>query len=99
MKNETNRNELNTSFKPDCVHCNNCKPQLLEGKGRTRTQLPNGQLSEETVCDMYEIICTSDDKSKGFVFTPYEILEPDVCPMHLPKKKISLFRKIFQSFF
>lgn len=97
MKNETNRNELNTSFKPDCVHCNNCKPKLLKGHGRTRTRLSNGQWSEETVCDMYEIKCTSDGKSKGYVFTPYETLEPDVCPMY-PQKN-SLFRKIFQSFF
>lgn len=94
MKNET-RNEL----KHECVHCDYCKPKVLNGKGRTRTQLPNGQCGKETVCDMYEIICTLDGKSKGYVFTPYEDLEPDICPMHPSKKKISLFRRIFQSFF
>ena len=94
MKNET-RNEL----KLDCVHCDNCKPKLLEGRGRTRTKLPDGQWSEETICDMYEIICTFDGKSKGYVFSPYEDLKPDICPIIHKKKKIGLFRKIFQSFF
>ena len=99
MKNETSRNELKSSFRPNCVECDNCRPKILGGQGRTRTQLPNGQWSEETICNMYDIICAIDGKSKGKVFTPYENLEPEICPMHSQKKKIGLFRKIFQSFF
>lgn len=98
MKSEKQRrNKLDISSERDCVHCNNCHPKVIEDAGRTRTQLPNGQWSEETVCDMYDIICTIDKKSKGFVFSPYESLAPVNCP--LEKKKDGLFRKIFQSFF
>ena len=86
-------------LKCDCVHCDQCIPKLLKDEGRTCKLLPNGQFGEESVCDMYEIICALDEKSKGYVFSPYEDLEPDVCPMQSPKKKTSLFRKIFQSFF
>lgn len=96
MKNERRRNKLNSSER-DCVNCHKCHPKVIEDGGRTKTQLANGQWSEEKVCDVYEIICTLDKKSKGFVFSPYESLEPDICP--LQKKKDGLFRKIFQSFF
>lgn len=93
------KNETRNGLKLECVHCDKCNPKLLEGAGRTRTQLPNGQWGEETVCDMYDIICILDGKSKGYVFSPYEDLEPEICPIYSPKKKIGLFRKIFQSFF
>lgn len=98
MKNEEIRNELDTSFIPNCVECDNCNPKLLEGQGRTRIQLPNGQWSEETICNMYDLICTIDGKTKGKVFSPYDTLNPGICPK-LHKRKVNLFRKIFQSFF
>lgn len=98
MKNEKQRtNKINISSEHDCVHCDKCHPKLIKDGGRTRTLLPNGQWSEETVCNMYDIICAIDRKSKGFVFSPYETLTPDICP--LQKKKYNWFRKIFQSFF
>lgn len=98
MKNgKLRENKINVSSEHDCVRCNKCCPKLIEDGGRSRTQLPNGQWSEETVCDMYNIICAIDKQSKGFVFSPYESLHPDICP--LQKKNEGLFRKIFRSFF
>ena len=90
---EDNRNE-----QVNCVECTNCEPKLLKAQGRTRTLLPNGQWSETTICDVYEIICKEDGKTKGKVFTPYETLRPESCPK-LPKKKVSLLRKFFCYFF
>lgn len=120
MKNEvtstSSRNRLDTPLKEhfecDCVHCNNHQHKLMKDKGITRTKLPNGQWSKATACDVYEITCTLDNKIKGYIFTPYEMLEPNLCPMYpenqlhkqntdikLKKGKTSLLKRIFQSFF
>ena len=76
MKNEINRNEL-----VNCVECDKCKPELLKDQGLSCTLLSNGQWSRVSVCDLYKIICTIDATTKGYVFTPYETLHPDICPL------------------
>ena len=87
------KNEKRIDTKPECVHCDECIPELLKDAGRTYVQLQNGQWSEEIVCDMWEIRCGLDGENKGFVYAPYEDLYPTTCP-----KERSLLEKIFQFF-
>lgn len=71
-----------------------------------RTLLEDGRWSEESIIDLYEIHCSIDRKIKGYIFTPYERLEPDFCPLHSEPKlkpnesegKVSIFQKFFNYF-
>lgn len=98
MKNE--RIKGVDSFIPDCVHCDNVRIKTLKDMGTTTPILPNGQMGIEKKCDVFELICTIDTKKKGCVFTPYESLTPNYCPILDNSKgnKTNLFKKL-KSFF
>lgn len=119
MKNEfTNREndstqwEIEEPFMCNCVDCDKHRHKLFKNRGRTKRLLEDGTWSEEVPCDVYKMYCSIDKQFKGIIFTPYEDLEPDFCPLHpelskannlgnnsgTEKSKHNFLKKIFNYF-